>query len=65
MHEELTLDDGHDSTLLNGRRTLETIRINTWAGQIQKYPFDLIASTIPLSSSALRAIASNESIVSS
>lgn len=26
---ELTFDDWHDSTLLNGRRTLEAISINT------------------------------------
>lgn len=64
----LTLDNRHDRALLDGRGTLETIRIDTYtvlAYLRSSDPYPGVTAFIPLRSSGLRFIASKESVISS
>ena len=65
---KLTLDDGHDSTLLDGGRTLETVSVDTWYPTVSIFfstPPDKTKGYIPRSSSGFRSMESKESVTSS
>jgi hypothetical protein len=60
-----TFDNRHDSALLNGRRTLETVCVDTC---IVYQPYIAVCASdlyVPRKSSLLRFMASNESVISS
>lgn len=69
--KKLTLDDGHDGTLLDSGGTLETVSVDTWCHR--QYFFSRFneprlirhKSHIPRSSSGFRSMESKESVTSS
>lgn len=64
-NDVVTLDNGHDGTLLNSRGSLETVGVN-WRGiRDAMYCKGKGGNIPPRSSSALRFMSSNESTVSS
>jgi len=60
----LTLDDGHNGTLLNSRRALETVGIDTFTLLTNDH-CDQHLLFLPRSNSDLSFMSSNESTISS